>query len=245
MDIHSIDKLRHCPNCDRYLEPSDFVGVYCKRCDDLTKQEFDPTIGPKEADRTAKVEDPMGRAVFDEPIDMPMGRRQLSGVELQNAAKEILVRRELARRHLLPFVEEFRAGYKAGWVHRDICQRLENFVHQVARGESPRLMLFMPPRSGKSELGTRSMPPWALGQYPWMEIIATSYAASLANTFSRKAREIMRDPAYTHIYPEAILDKDNQAVEQWLTTDGGGYVAAGVAIHAMLSLAEAEQKKVA
>ena len=228
MDIHSLDKLRHCPNCDRYLEPSDFVGVYCKRCDDLTKQEFDPTIGPKEADRTAKVEDPMGRAVFDEPIDMPMGRRQLSGVELQNAAKEILVRRELARRHLLPFVEEFRAGYKAGWVHRDICQRLENFVHQVARGESPRLMLFMPPRSGKSELGTRSMPPWALGQYPWMEIIATSYAASLANTFSRKAREIMRDPAYTHIYPEAILDKDNQAVEQWLTTDGGGYVAAGV-----------------
>ena len=102
MDIHSIDKLRHCPNCDRYLEPSDFVGVYCKRCDDLTKQEFDPTIGPKEADRSAKVEDPMGRAVFDEPVDMPLGRRQLSGAELQKAAKEILVRRELARRHLLP-----------------------------------------------------------------------------------------------------------------------------------------------
>ena len=70
MDIYSIDKLRHCPNCDRYLEPSDFVGVYCKRCDDLTKQEFDPTIGPKEADRSAKVEDPMGRAMFDEPIDL-------------------------------------------------------------------------------------------------------------------------------------------------------------------------------
>lgn len=228
IDMLDVDKLKHCPNCDRYLYPSDFVGVYCKRCDDLTKQEFDPSVTPKAADREPEVEDSMSHGIYDAPKEAPTARRQLAGAELAKAAKEILMRRELARRHLLPFVEEFRAGYKAGWVHRDICQRLENFVHQVARGESPRLMLFMPPRSGKSELGTRSMPAWALGRYPWMEIIATSYAASLANTFSRKAREIMRDPAYHHMFPDAILDKDNQAVEQWLTTEGGGYVAAGV-----------------
>lgn len=98
----------------------------------------------------------------------------------------------------------------------------------VERGESPRLMLFMPPRSGKSEIVSRNFPAWFLGRNPEMEIIACSYAASLANSFSRKVREILRDPAFKHIFPECELDKENQAVEQWMTSEGGAYVSAGV-----------------
>lgn len=57
--------------------------------------------------------------------------------------------REMCRRRFLPFVQRFRPKYMAGWVHEDICRRLERFVEQVERQESPRLLLMMPPRSGK------------------------------------------------------------------------------------------------
>lgn len=148
-------------------------------------------------------------------------------IDFKKSAQEILARRELARRRLLPFVCEFKPGYQAGWVHKDICRRLEKFSAAVAAKQSPRLMLFMPPRSGKSELVSRSFPAWHLGKYPTDEIIACSYAASLANGFSRKVREILRDPDYHKIF-DTRLDKSSQAIEQWLTSAGGGYVAAGV-----------------
>ncbi len=60
-----------------------------------------------------------------------------------------LAMRELCRRRFMPFVQRFRPKYMAGWVHEDICRRLERFVEQVEQGLSPRLLLMMPPRSGK------------------------------------------------------------------------------------------------
>lgn len=60
-----------------------------------------------------------------------------------------MARREMARRRLIFFTTSMMPEYKAGWVHQDICRRLERFVQQVEAGKSPRLMLFMPPRHGK------------------------------------------------------------------------------------------------
>ena len=49
-------------------------------------------------------------------------------------------------------MERFNPDYVAGWVHKDICLRLEKFSQDVNDRKSPRLMLFMPPRHGKSTL---------------------------------------------------------------------------------------------
>lgn len=145
-----------------------------------------------------------------------------------NSAQQELARRELAKRKLMAFVLRFHSSYQAGWVHQDICARLEKFSEDVAAGRSPRLMLFMPPRHGKSELASKNFPAWHLGRYPKHEIIACSYAGSLAVSFSRKVRQLIRDPGYKGVFPKTELDKDNQGAENWLTTEGGGYVAAGV-----------------
>lgn len=48
----------------------------------------------------------------------------------------------------MPFVQRFRPKYMAGWVHEDICRRLERFMLDVEAGKEPRLLLMMPPRSG-------------------------------------------------------------------------------------------------
>ena len=139
-----------------------------------------------------------------------------------------LAMRALCRRHLLPFVQRFRPKYIAGWVHEDICRRLERFVKAVERGESPRLLLLLPPRSGKSELGSRNFPPWVLGSHPDWEIIAASHTQSLTLSFSRYVRDLVRDPAYQAIFPALKLDPNSQSIENWNTLSGGGYMAAGV-----------------
>jgi len=139
-----------------------------------------------------------------------------------------LASRELCRRKLLPFIQRFRPKYTAGWVHEDICRRIERFVEQVENKESPRLLLLCPPRSGKSEIGSRHAAPWALGKHPDWEIIATSNSASLSLSFSRYIRDLMRDQAYSSVFPDAKLDPSSQSVESWNLTSGGGYLAAGV-----------------
>lgn len=148
--------------------------------------------------------------------------------DLALSAKREHAKRELCRRHLLPFVSRFNPTYDAGWVHKDICQRLERFSQDVVAKKSPRLMIFCPPRSGKSELVSRSFPAWHLGRNPTHEVIACSYSASLALKFSRKVRSVLRDPAYKPLFPGVSLDDDNQAAENWLLRTGGGYMAAGV-----------------
>lgn len=136
--------------------------------------------------------------------------------------------RQLARISLLAFIKRFNPNYKAGWVHEDICRRLEKFLKAIENGDSPRLMLFMPPRHGKSTIASQHLPGWALGHFPWMEIIAASYGSSLPNKFSRQVRGFLRDPKYKALFPSTTLDRANENVEGWSTTQGGGYIPAGV-----------------
>lgn len=143
-------------------------------------------------------------------------------------ARRDLASRELARRHMLPFVKRFMPSYKAGWVHHDICRRLEKFVEQIEAGMYPRLILAMPPRAGKSLLASDFFPSWALGKHPEWEVISTSYAVTLPEEFSRNIRDRIRDPSYHAVFPDSILRVDSQSIGQWRLTAGGGYRAAGV-----------------
>ena len=79
-----------------------------------------------------------------------------------------------------------------------------------------------------SELASIRFPAWHLGHNPTHEIINVGYNLELPMRFSRKVREVMRDPLYKAIFPEAQLDPDSQSAEAWNTTKGGGFTAAGV-----------------
>jgi predicted phage terminase large subunit-like protein len=122
----------------------------------------------------------------------------------------------------------FNPAYLPGWVHEDICFRLEKFSRDVAEKKSPRLGLFMPPRHGKSEIVSRNFPAWHLGQYPQHEYIACSYNLDLARTFSRKVKSIIESPDYAPLFPNMHPDTSNWSSEEWMLLEGGGYVAAGV-----------------
>jgi len=139
-----------------------------------------------------------------------------------------LAQRELSRRSLIASILRFNADYLAGWVHKDICMRLQRFMQAVEDGKNPRLMLQMPPRHGKSMIASQEFPAWLLGHHPDWELIVCSYAESLALDFSRNVRERMRDPEYRVLFPETKLDRDNQNAQGWKLTKKGGFLPAGV-----------------
>ena len=67
-------------------------------------------------------------------------------------------------------------------------QYLYSKLDDITSGRSKRLMIFMPPRHGKSELVSVRYAAWRLRQDPTMNIILGSYSQRLANRFSRKIR---------------------------------------------------------
>lgn len=140
----------------------------------------------------------------------------------QEAARELLRRRQ-ARNQLIAFTEYTNAGYRAAAHHRLIAEKLE----AVERGEIPRLMIFMPPRHGKSELASRRFPAWFLGRNPDRQVIAASYNSDLAGDFGRDVRNIVASPEYAALF-DVQLAADSKAANRWHTSGGGMYVAAGV-----------------
>lgn len=144
------------------------------------------------------------------------------------AADKVFAKRVLARRRLLHFTTLTHPSYKPGWLHEDICARLERFSQQVVEEKSPRLMLLCPPRHGKSQLASVRFPAWHLGHHPAHEIINVGYNLDLPMTFSRQVRELVRSANYQAMFPDMQLDPNSQSIEAWNTIKGGGFLAAGV-----------------
>lgn len=134
------------------------------------------------------------------------------------------VRATLASRSLLRFTEYTNPLYKRAHHHELIADKLE----AVERGEIDRLMIFMPPRHGKSELASKRFPAWCLGRNPTRQIIAASYNSDLANDFGRNVRNIVAEPEFGQVFPGVSLAPDSQAANRMNTNKGGSYVAAGV-----------------
>lgn len=129
-----------------------------------------------------------------------------------------------ASRSLLRFTEFTNPLYSRANHHELIAAKLE----AVESGQIDRLMIFMPPRHGKSELASKRFPPWCLGRDPTRQIIAASYNSDLANDFGRNVRNIVAEPEFGQVFPGVSLAPDSQAANRMNTNKGGSYVAAGV-----------------
>lgn len=99
---------------------------------------------------------------------------------------------------------------------------LATAFENVISGKTPRLLVAVPPRFGKSMLGSVALPAWALGREPGLKVICASYGDQLARGFAQKSRDVMVSPTYQSIFPGAGLDHGGGALEE-LRTEAKGY----------------------
>lgn len=98
---------------------------------------------------------------------------------------------------------------------------IANVLEGVERGDYKRVMIWVPPRHGKSELVSRTFAAWYLLRNPSKWVGLSSYGADLAQQLSRICRD-----RYT--VGGGQFRDDSQAVNLWQTLSGGGMWATGV-----------------
>lgn len=130
---------------------------------------------------------------------MQLSPRLLSSIDPRKA------RIELARRHFRHFISYTKPEYEFNWHHIKLCETLEAF----AAGRIKKLMVFMPPQHGKSQLTTRHFPAFLLGKRPATKIAVCCYSATLAQSFNRDIQRIIDDIPFHDIFPDTVLNASN------------------------------------
>lgn len=110
---------------------------------------------------------------------------------------------ELARRHLFDFIRHIFPKYVANWHHALICAELETFLDSDTEN---RLMLFVPPQHGKSEISSRCLPAYVLGRNPDTKIAGCSYSIDLARSFNREIQRYIESPEFKEVFPAVRLN---------------------------------------
>lgn len=125
---------------------------------------------------------------------------------LKNKKLRILARtakkRIKARKGLSAFIKYTYSSYEAQWFHERICEYLD----KLNNGEIKKLMIFVPPQHGKSEISSRRFPAYVLGQKPDEKIGVCSYSATLAQSFNRSMQMIIDDKKYNELFPNTCLN---------------------------------------
>ena len=119
-----------------------------------------------------------------------------------------------------------RLASRGRWYTAPHLALLNDALLDVALGRCDRLMVFMPPRHGKSEIVSRFTPPWYLSLFPDRQVMLASYEADFAAGWGRRARDVMEDVGHAF---HVNVRQDSHAANRW-QIDGreGGMVTAGV-----------------
>ena len=138
-----------------------------------------------------------------------------------------LLAERVARDDFRDFCVVTDVNYDPQWFHDQIAELLQSVYERVKNGESPRIMITMPPRHGKSELATKKFPAWVLGKSPEFPIIVSTYSQDLSTKFGQGTRDIINSSSYQNIF-DTRLRQDTKAKASWMTQKDGGYEAVGV-----------------
>lgn len=117
--------------------------------------------------------------------------------------------KEQAKTDILAFTLYTKEDYLINWHHEYLCKKLNDF----ANGKIKRMMVFMPPQHGKSELTSRRLPAFMLGRNPNLRIALCAYNATFASKFNRQVQRIMTDKLYQDVFPDTKLNHKNVATD--------------------------------
>ena len=130
---------------------------------------------------------------------------------------KLLEAQERATGDFLSFCQYVWPEMLVGEHHRRIAKALD----RVVSGECKRLMIAMPPRHGKSQMGSYLFPAYLMGKRPQSKLIVGSHTAELAQRFGRMIRNLVEDDKYKELFPGMALSVDSKAAGRWNTAQGG------------------------
>lgn len=128
---------------------------------------------------------------------------------------------------LIAYATAMNPRYDAAAHHRLIAYALEQAF--AGNPEYKRLMIYAPPRHGKSELVSKLAPAWFLGKFPYKKIIAASHTATLAEDFGGEVRDLIADPLHVATFGHlSAMNPKTTARGDFKLIGGGTYFATGV-----------------
>lgn len=111
------------------------------------------------------------------------------------------IKQELAKRNLIDFTKYTYPQYQFTWFHEAYTSKINDFAH----GRIKKLMVFVPPQHGKSEISTRRLPAFMLGNNPELNLAIVTYNDTIAKKFNRDIKRIINDYTYKEIFPNIEL----------------------------------------
>jgi len=129
----------------------------------------------------------------------------------------LLEAREKSTTTFLDFCRYVWPEMLVGEHHKIIAEAFD----RVIAGQCKRLMIAMPPRHGKSQMGSYLFPAYLMGKLPASKLIVGSHTAELAQRFGRMIRNLVDDERYKELFPDVGLSVDSKAAGRWNTKGGG------------------------
>lgn len=134
-----------------------------------------------------------------------------------------------AQGRLALFLNYSMPSYQREWFHTLIADKCQ----ELYEGKITKLMIFVPPQHGKSEIVSRRFPAWAFGQDPSLKIVGCSYSSDLAEGFSRSIQLTMDSDLYKSVFPNSAIPQRGgnglkRNIDYFDTLSGGFYKAVGV-----------------
>lgn len=123
------------------------------------------------------------------------------------------------------FARKLSKNLPQPWVAAPHLRILSAKITDAVSGKTPRLIVNMPPRHGKSELISKWTPAWFLDNWPHKSVINAGYGTSFAEEWGRKVRNLVKEHQGQLRFR---LAGDSTAAGRWNTTQGGGMYATGI-----------------
>ena len=108
-------------------------------------------------------------------------------------------------------------------------KQIAEALQKVYEGKILKLMISLPPRSGKSYTVSLWCS-WVIGKNNESALMRNSYAATLAEKFSYDIRDILKKDIYLEVFPDVKLKADKRRIDDWAIEGAkqSSYFCAGV-----------------
>lgn len=120
-----------------------------------------------------------------------------------------LARRQLARQDFRSFVRYTFPAYKETTFHANYA----DVINLFAQGIIKKLMVTVPPQHGKSELASRRLIPYMLGQNPDLKTAIASYSSTFVRKFSVDMQRVIATQEYNNAFPGTTIPKNKWTQE--------------------------------